>query len=500
MTDRSSALFTSSQREGLLRGLSSEASDRKLRQRIRTRIRDSAVDLQLGFRRLEDEDFQRAFQLNLEPIQEFQDELEGFDQSNRVFMKTSEEAVENIELLRDTLADLEETHYDFTALKMELNEASTSGTSDRQRDSRELRGEIESQVQTMQSEVDQLKDNAERLEDLDKDTRDRLQRFKSRAEQFEMVFGTQTQELQQWIEKVEQRSRATRHLVERSHNLSRAVDDLVRAEVDQPDEWEECITEISSILRDLQDDVDELREWRNRRAHGRLSRFAFRDLSRLRFDPGMRDTVIDSIAFFLRAASVVGADQEQILEKAITTNIQTQQPDTVLDTVDVTIEAEDRGRALQSANEKHSYEQFSNAELRALLESDDDRLQQMAQQVRPSHQDLIDHILDEPSSVEEGLRITAMQVPIGYHELEIHVDLVGEDADEQLVLIDVIESASHELIERKVDQLNKLLEEGDFEGGRPARGLVIVDTVTEEAGQHHTLDSSVGRVELRQIG
>lgn len=499
MTDRSSALFTSSQREGLLRGLSSEASDRKLRQRIRTRIRDSAVDLQLGFRRLEDKDFQRAFQSNLDPIKEFQDELEDLDQSNRVFMQTSEEVVETIERLRDTLDELGETHYDFTTLMMELNETSAAGTSDMERDSRELRAEIDSMVQTMQSAGDQLQNNAERLEKLDKDTRDRLQQFKSRAEQFEMVFGTQTQELQRWIEKVEQRSRATRNLVERAHNLSRAVDELARAEVDRPDEWEERINDISSILRNLQDDADELREWRNRRAHGRLSRFSFRDLSRLRFDPGMRDTVVDSIAFFLRAASVVGADQEQLLEEAITTNIQTQQPDTVLDTVDVTIEAENRRRALQSANEKHSYEQFSNAELRALLESEDDRLQQMAQQKRPSHQDLIDHILDEPSSVEGELRITAMQVPIEYHDLEIHVDLVGEDADEQLVLIDVIESASHELIERKVDQLDTLLEEADLEEGRPARGLVIVDTVTEESDPQHTLDSSVSRVEVRQI-
>lgn len=167
--------------------------------------------------------------------------------------------------------------------------------------------------------------------------------------------------------------------------------------------------------------------------------------------------------------------------------------------VDVTIEAENRRRALQSANEKHSYEQFSNAELRALLESDDDRLQQMAQQVRPSHQDLIDHILNEPSSVEEGLRITAMQVPIEYHDLEIHVDLVGEDIDEQLVLIDVIESASQEQIERKVDQLDTMLEEADLEEGRPARGLVVVNTVTDEVGPQHTLESDAGRVEVRQI-
>ena len=414
-------------------------------------------------------------------------------------MQTSEEVVKTIERLRDTQDELGETHYDFTTLMMEFNETSTSGTSDRQRDSRDLRAEIDSMVQTMQSEVDQLQDNAERLKKLDKDTRDRLQRFKSRAEQFEMVFGTQTQELQQWIKKVKQRSRATRNLVERAHNLSRAVDDLARAEVDRPDEWEECINDISSILRNLQDDADELREWRNRRAHGRLSRFAFRDLSRLRFDPGMRDTVVDSIAFFLHAASVVGADQERILEEAITTNIQTQQPDTVLDTVDVTIEAENRQRALQSANEKHSYEQFSNAELRALLESDDNRLQQMAQQVRPSHRDLIDHILDEPSSVEEELRITAMQVPIKYHDLEIHVDLVSKDADEQLVLIDVVESASQEQIERKVDQLDTLLEEADLEEGRPVRGIVVVDTVTDEAGPQHTLESAVGRVEVRQL-
>lgn len=499
MTDRSSALFTSSQREGLLRGLSSEASDRKLRQRIRTRIRDSAVDLQLGFRRLKDEDFQRAFQSNLEPIREFQDELENFDQSNRVFVKTSEEAVENIQLLRDTLAELEETHYDFTTLMMELNETSTSGTSDRQRGSRELRGEIESMVQTMQSEVNQLKDNAERLEELNKDTRNRLKQFKNRAKQFEMVVGTQTQELHQWLEKVEHRSRAIRHLVERAYNLSRAVDALAHAEVDQPEEWEECITDIASILRDLHDDADELREWRNRRTHGILSRFAFRDLSQLRFDPGMRDTVVDSIAFFLRAASVVGANQEQILEEAITTNIQTQLPDIVLDTVDVTIETENRRGALQSAKEKNSYEQFTNAELRALVESDNDRLQKMAQPVRPSHQDLIDHILDDPSSVEEGLRITAMQVPIEYHDLEIHVDLVAEDADEQLVLIDVIESASRERIERKLDQLDTVLEKTNLEDGRPVRGLVVVNTVTDEASPQHTLESAMGRVEVRQI-
>jgi hypothetical protein len=499
MTDRSSALFTSSQREGLLRGLSSEASDRKLRQRIRTRIRDSAVDLQLGFRRLEDEDFQRAFQSNLKPIKEFQEELEEFDQSNRVFVQTSEEVVEIVEILRDTLADLEESHYEFTTLTMELNEASTSGTSDRQRDSREMRENIESMVQTMQSEVDQLENNAKALERLDKDNRDQLQRFKDRAEQFEMVFGKQTQGVQQWIKKVEQRSRATRRLVERARNLSHTVDDLARSEVDQPDKWEKGITDISSILRELQEDANELREWSNRRAQSRAPQFAFRNLSRLHFDPGMRDTVVDSIAFFLRAASVVGSNQERILEEAITTNIQTQQYDQVLDTVDVTIETESRQRALQSAHEKHSYEQFSNAELRALVGSDSDRLQQMAEQVRPSHQDLIDHILDDPSSVEEGLGIMAMQVPIEYQDLEIHVDLVGEDADEQLVLIDVIESASQEQIERKVDQIDTLLEEADLEEGRPARGLVVVDTVTDEADPQHTLESAIGRVEVRHI-
>jgi ABC-type transporter Mla subunit MlaD len=479
--------------------LSSEASDRKLRQRIRTRIRDSAVDLQLGFRRLEDEDFQRAFQSNLEPIREFRDELEDFDQNNRVFMRTSEDAVENIERLRDTVAALEESHYEFTTLMMDLNETSTSGTTDRKRESRDLRDAIESKVQTMKSEADQLKDNAERLEQLDKDTRDRLQRFKNRAEQLKMVVGTQTQDLQEWIGIVEQRSRATRNLVERAHNLSRSVDDLAHANVDQRDEWEEYFTEISSILQGLQDDADELREWRNRRAHGRLPRFAFRDLSRLSFDPGMRDTVVDSIAFFLRAASVAGANQERILEEAITTNIQTQQPDTVMDTVDVTIETENRQRALQSANEKHSYEQFSNAELRALAESEDDRLQQMTQRVRPSHQDPIDHILDEPSSVEEGLLITSMQVPIEYHDLEILVDLVGKDADEQLVLIDVLESASQEQIKQKMGQLDTLLNEVDLEEDGPARGIVVVDTVTDEAGPHQMLDSAMGRIKVRQL-
>lgn len=499
MTDRSSALFTSSQREGLLRGLSSEASDRKLRQRIRTRIRDSAVDLQLGFRRLNDKDFRHAFQSNLEPIREFQDELEDFYQSNRVFITTVGEVVENIEVMRDSLADLEESHYDFTTSMMEFNDASTSGPSDRQRDARGLRQEIESTRETLLSEAEKLENNAQRLRDLDEDTREHFKRFKDRAERFEILFGERTHEVQQWIEMVEKRYQASRLLVKETRELTRAIEELAHLDVDQPEEWEACIDDISSILRDLRDQVDDLRELRNRRAHGRPPRFALRDLSQMSFDPGMRDTVVDSIAFFLRAASVVGAKPERILEEAITTNIQTQQHDRVLDTVDVTIKTENRQHALKSADKKHSYAQFSNAELRALLESDHGRLKQIAERVRSTHQDLTDRILDDPSCVEEGLHITAIKVPIKYHDLEIHVDMVGEDANGQLVLLDVIKSASHERIEQKVNQLNTLLKEADLKEGRPERGLIVVDTVTDEAGPQHTLESAIGRVEVRQI-
>lgn len=499
MTDRSSALFTSSQREGLLHGLSSEASDRKLRQRIRTRIRDSTVDLQLGFRRLDDEDFRHAFQSNLEPIREFQNELEDFNQSNRVFMTTVEEIVENLEVIGDSLANLEESHYDFTTMMMEFNDTSTSSPSDRQREARGLRQEVESTRETLLSETEKLENNAQRLRDLDEDTRERVQRFKKRAERLEILFGERTHRVQQWIEMVEERYRTSRHLVKETRQLSNVAEELANLDVDRSEDWESCFNEISSILRELRDKVDDLREFRNRRVHGRPPRFALRDFSGMRFDPGMRDTVVDSIAFFLRAASVVGANPERILEEAITTNIQTQQQDRVLDTVDVTIETEDRQRALKSADEKHSHEHFSNAELRALLESDRDSLKRIAERVRPLHRDLIDRILDEPSCIEKGLRITAMQVPIEYHDLEIHVDMIGEDTEGQSVLIDVIESASKEQIEQKVKQLNTLLEEADFEGGQPERGLVVVDTVTDEARPQHTLESAKGRVKVRQV-
>jgi RecB family endonuclease NucS len=112
---------------------------------------------------------------------------------------------------------------------------------------------------------------------------------------------------------------------------------------------------------------------------------------------------------------------------------------------------------------------------------------------------LIDRVLDEPSYVEKGLQITAMNVPIEYHDLEIQVDLIGEDADDQLVLINVIESASREKIERKVNQLQTLLKEAEVGEDRATRGLVIVGTVTEDAGRQQTLDTASGdSVEVRQ--
>jgi len=497
MTERSSALFTSSQREGLLRGLSSEASDRKLRHRIRSRVRNSAVDLQLGFRRLDDEDFRRAFRSNLEPIQEFRGELEDFGQSSRVFMKTLEEIDENIEIIREVLSDLEDTHYELTALKMEVSDSSASSDiTDMQR----LEQELDSIVRSLQSEVESLEDNVERLRRLSEDSQDRLMSLEERSKEFEIVFGNQVKGIQQWIKRLEERHSASRRLADLTGDLFHTIDKLSQTRIDQQEEWEDRITEMSSILREFRDNVEDLREWRNRRAHGRSAHLAFRDFSQFNFDPGMRDTVVDSIAFFLRATSVVGADPERILEKAITANIQTQQRDRVLDTVDVTIETEDRERALESADEKHSYEQFSNAELRALVESGEERLDTIAERVRPSHEDLIDRVLDGPSYVKEGLQITAMNVPIEYHDLEIQVDLIGEDANDQLVLIDVIESASQEKIERKVNQLQTLLKEAEVGEDRATRGLVIVDTVTEDAARQQTLDTARGdSVEVRQV-
>jgi len=414
---------------------------------------------------------------------------------------TSEEFDDELQRVMETVEDLKDRMYEFSSLTMEIEETSSPPEINQLEDEEHrMEQELNSIAQSLLSDVEDLEQTTDRLRSLEKESQDRLEHLKERSEIFDVLFGGRAEGVQQWIDQFEERRRAIDHVAERIDKLGLIVHELTQIEPRHREEWESEMDEVSSVVRDIRHSTEELRKWRNRITHRRSPRLAFRDLSEMHFDPGMRDTVVDAIAFFLRAASVVGADPERILEDAITANIQTQQRDRVLDTVDVAIETADQEQALESAEDKHSYEQFSNAEIRALFESEDEHLDAIAERVRPSHQDLIDRVLDEPSYVEEGLRITAMQVPIEYYDLEIQVDLVGEDADEEVVLIDVIESASEDQIERKVNQLETLLREAEIDEDRPSRGLVIVDTMTDGADWQHTLDSSLSdEVEVIQI-
>jgi len=490
MDQRSAALLTKSQREGLLRGLGSSSSDRKLRQRINTRVQDSTVDLRLLFSRLEEEELEDVFRSDLSAFEEYLERLEdtrmGIQEYSRRTRSTPSDIYDIAQLLEkytDTIDELQSLEADLNELSGGVQEESQV-TFDQQ--------EIEDQVLELEDEAEFLRDDLlevsqkskEELEnwkyEIEKVT-EHLQTIVSSSDELRLFLD---EDYSHFIESVERALADHEELEEELGSLIESLEELERV-LESEDYPRRGITreEIDFVEKAdrLDDLLDSLLENYGRRARHRHDSephlYEAMDILRhhLRgqvFSPDMRDNVVKSIGFYLRVSDAVGADLENMIEEAIESMIATHRQNEVLDSASVNINTESKDSAIQRGEEKIGKYRLSNAELRALVGRDRVDVDGLASINSYSLKDqLLERVLEEPSILGSEIEFTEIEPTIEYHGMPVRTDLMGKDLEGNTGLID-IEVDFSENLTAELERMQLLIDAVD--GEDEVRGIIIV--------------------------
>lgn len=490
MDERSAALLTKSQREGLLRGLGSSSSDRKLRQRINTRVQNSTVDLRLLFSRMENEELEEAFRSDLSAFEEYMERLEDTRRRIQEYSRRTRSIPSDIYDVAQLLEEYTDTIEDLQSLEADLNELSgepqeeSQVTFDQQ--------EIENQVLELEDEGEYLRGD---LLELSQNSREEVENWKSgiakitdhlriianSSDELRLFLDEHYSQFIQSVERVlddhEELGKELELIIESLEQLERVLQSedyprrgLTRDEID--------FVEKADRLDDLLN--TNLEKYGRRARHRRDSEPHLRDAMEIlrhklrgqAFSPDMRDNVVKSIGFHLRVSDAVGADLEDMIEEAIESTITTHRQNKILDSVSVDIRTASKDRALQHGKEKMGKYRLSNAELRALAGSGDVDIGEVAGIDSYSLQDLIlKRLLEEPDVLGSNIEFTEIEPTIEYHGMSVRTDLMGNDSEGNTVLIDIEVNASEDLT-AKLERMQLLIDAVD--GDDEVRGIVVV--------------------------
>ena len=513
MTDRPSALLTNSQRRGLLRGLTSEPSDRKLRQRIIERIRNSTIDLHLAFSELGSEDIQRAFQSELEPLRDLVERYEDFAEQTRMLQRRTQSLVQLRDDLERELQDLQDLFYDF---EIEFGTLDNESFRDEITEIDSIsKTELIEESENILDLADEIKHLSREIDTHIEDADPYFKNFDENKDQIQFILGEDFEGFQQWLKGTRQ---WYKDLQDSNMEILQAAKDLERMAI-QLDKMEGTLIPPEAMRQSLELVAGVSRDFHGARslhrsskgAGGRYRTMSVFDLSEkvseTQFDPGMRERTIDSLAFYIRVADVVGDDMDDILEEAIIRYYESYLDDQVLDTVDVTLEAEDRQQVIKSAQHKRPIDRYSNAELRTLIDADTNIQQEILSQDHSLRgENVSDRLIWASDTIEEGLEITNLQVPVEYKGFKTYVDFVGRDSKDRIVFIEVLDSPTEQTVDATLERLHTLLEYTNKDQPKKQfRGLIVMPSHWGGESQQATLDDinhsdiDLKRIELNDL-
>lgn len=490
MDERSAALLTKSQREGLLRGLGSSSSDRKLRQRINTRVQDSTVDLRLLFSRMENEELEETFRFDLSAFEEYTERLDDtrmriqeYSRPIRSIRSDIYDVAQLLEEYTDTIDNLQSLEAELNELSGELQEESQV-TFDQQ--------DIEDQVLEFEDEAEYLRGD---LLELSQDSKEEVENWKSEIAKITehlRVIANSSDELRlfldehysRFIESVERALADHEELEEELESIIESLEQLERV-LESEDYARLGLTRDEINFVEKANRLDELLNT-NLEKHGRRARHRRDSEPHLRnamkilrqqlqgqaFFPDMRDNVVKSIGFYLRVSDAVGADLEDMIEEAIESTITTHRQNEILDSVSVDIRTASKDRALQRGKKKMGKYRLSNAELLALAGSGDIDVGEIAGIDSYSLQDLLlKRLFEEPEVLGSDIEFTEIEPTIEYHGLPVRTDLMGTDPEGNTVLINLEVDFSEDLT-AKLERMQLLIDA--VEGDDEVRGIVVV--------------------------
>jgi hypothetical protein len=492
MNQRSAALLTKSQRQGLLHGLGTSSSERKLQQRIRKRTRDSTTDLRLLFSQLEDGDIEDAFQADLTPLKKATQHLQeareiAFDVSQDMARGSSisediYDMMEEYGEIANQLQDLEDDYEDITDesaaqfTERELNEVREETRMDIQ--------EAEDQLYFIQQDI--VKACSHLREEIDEWRRDldeilnHIQQIDSLSSYLQLVPRDDYNDVVEILSEF----RSDHEDMRRELDAYQEALEKVENRIDNEDEFSDSpiglrldtdIKEITRKLKDYSDTYDRLR-----RRHGRDKYSITSVIDRLQqyihnqsFSPAMRDNVVKSIGFYLRVADVVDADMERLLEDAVTATVGVHHSEEVLDQVSVDIRTQSRDRARKIGRKRLGKQRLSNAELRALAESDAELFSEFDGSVEYSrHDQIVQRVLSQPNQLGPGFEFLEIEPTIEYQDLEVTADLLGEDVEGHSVLVEVAADPSDDFGD-EIDRMKILLDSFE-QSDSVVRGVILV--------------------------
>lgn len=495
MSERSSALLTKSQREGLLEGLGTSSSERKLRQRMRARIRDSTKDLRLLFTQLDDEEIENTFRTNLTRLRDYHERLE----ETMKLLDEIDEHSRKMGLLDEyeyMFKDYLETLNKIESLDEKLESISSNEVErGRNNESLEEKDRIEGQIEALEDDLRSIEESLishsrevqeviREITDLMNDVIDDLSTIEKSSTELRLYLGDDTSQFLDIIQStITEHNEIQEELEEvniRFQNVEQFFPDRPssHADIDTVDQG------LVNYLSNIQTELEEYREKYGRRRH-RYSRRRLegpglrsamhileRNYRKKSFPPEMRDDVVKAIGFYLRIVDASRADLETVLDDAITHMVSRYRDEEVLESVSVNIDVSDREQALERGQRRLGGERLSNAELRALVESNTDILVEHETLNQYSlHDRLFERLLENPDLLGSGFKFKDIEPSIEYRDLSVQVDLLGEDQDGTTTLVE-IETDPSENFTNEIERMRILVDAADKSGGE-VQGIIV---------------------------
>lgn len=495
MNQRSAALLTKSQREGLLRGLEGSSADRKLRQRINTRLRDSTVDHRLLFARMENNELRETFSSDLSAFEQHMQRLE--EVRKRIYSPVAgiDSNISEIKQYADEMEALLEKI-------RSLNNRDTVNDHGSRRTEKEIK-KIENEGESIRRDIlEIIHDSRDNLEEII----DRSQAIINSSDQFQLFLKDEYSGFIQGIKQVHADFKQVKSELDLLLNDINQFEGVFQSGDNSRHDYP--YTEIG--LSQRAEKVNKLSEEYRRRHNHRLRaprqhnskpkladciRILEKHLNRRAFSPDTRENVVKSIGFYLRVIDAVDADLEQITEEAIESTITTHCHDKILDSVSVNIKTESKSKALKQGKQKIGKSRLSNAELRALAENNDD-ISKIAGIDGYSLQDLLlKRVLEEPDLLGSNIEFLEIEPTIEYHGMPVRASLMGNDSEANTVLIN-IEVCSPEDLAERLERMELLIDAMD--GGEEVRGIIVVP-LREFENKKSIRKDKFPRVDVRPI-
>jgi DNA repair exonuclease SbcCD ATPase subunit len=493
MNQRSAALLTKSQREGLLRGLESSSSDRKLRQRINTRLRDSTVDHRLLFARMENNELRETFSSDLSAFKQHMQRLEEI--RNRIHSPVAgiDSNISEIKQYADEMEELLEKI-------RSLNDRDTVNDHNSRRTEKEIR-KIESEGESIYRDIlEVIHDSEDSLEEII----DRSQAIINSSDQFQLFLKDEYSVFIQGIKQVHADFKEVKSeldlLLNDINQFERVFQSGDNSRHDYP-YTEIGLSQRAEKVNKLSEEYRRRHRLRRRRQHNSKPKLVDcitileKHLNRRALSPDTRENVVKSIGFYLRVIDAVDADLEQMTEEAIESTITTHCHDKILDSVSVNIKTESKSKALKQGKQKIGKSRLSNAELRALAENNDD-ISKIAGIDGYSLQDLLlKRVLEEPDLLGSNIEFLEIEPTIEYHGMPVRASLMGNDSEGNTVLINIEVGSSEDLAER-LERMELLIDAVD--GDEEVRGIIVVP-LREFENKKSIRKDEFPRVDVRPI-